>query len=146
MSTLDSVSTLYSATYTLENCQSPLVTTNVIIRPLPLTDFSADTTYGCIPLNVTFTPLNPNPLTLYQWSSTNGFTGQGTQPQILYGVGGCYDVQVLATLAGCIDSLTLIDYICVQNYPQASFSSSTLLFTETSQSVTFENTSLGATS
>ena len=146
ISTLDSVSTLYSATYTLENCQSPLVTTNVIIRPLPLTDFSADTTYGCIPLNVTFTPLNPNPLTLYQWSSTNGFTGQGTQPQILYGVGGCYDVQVLATLAGCIDSLTLIDYICVQNYPQASFSSSTLLFTETSQSVTFENTSLGATS
>lgn len=146
ISTLDSVSTLYSATYTLENCQSPLVTTNVIIRPLPLTDFVADTTYGCFPLNVTFAPLNPNPLTLYQWSSTNGFTGQGTQPQILYGVGGCYDVEVLATLAGCIDSLTLIDYICVQNYPQASFSPSTLLFTETSQSVTFENTSLGATS
>ena len=146
ISTLDSISTTYDVTYTLQNCQSPTSTVSLTIRPLPLTQFTADTTYGCIPLNVTFTPLNSNPLTTYQWSSSNGFNGIGSQPQILYTTGGCYDVSVIATLNGCIDSLILIDYICVQNYPSASFNSSTLLFTETTQSVDFENTSLGAAS
>jgi len=140
------VTTNYSATYTLTGCTSPVASAQVTVKPLPLMEFTADTTYGCIPLNVTFTPNFMNPSTTYQWISSNGFTGIAAQPQILYTVGGCYDVSVIGTLNGCIDSSSVNDYICVQNYPTAEFNVSTLLFTETSQSVDFENNSLGATS
>jgi gliding motility-associated-like protein len=140
-----SVTTNYSATYSLLGCISPVASGQVTVKPLPLMNFTADTTYGCIPLNVTFTPTVSNPLTTYQWSSTNGYSGAGSQVQVLYTVGGCYDMSVVGTLNGCVDSSTMIDYICVENYPTAEFDASTLLFTETSQTVNFENSSLGAT-
>lgn len=140
-----SVTTNYSATYSLLGCISPVSSGQVTVKPLPLMSFIADTTYGCIPLNVTFTPVVSNPLTTYQWSSTNGYSGAGSQVQVLYTVGGCYDMSVVGLLNGCVDSYTMIDYVCVQNYPTAEFNASTLLFTETSQSVDFENNSLGAT-
>lgn len=139
-----SVTTNYSATYSLLGCVSPIASGQVTVKPLPLMSFTADTTYGCIPLNVTFTPTVSNPLTTYQWSSTNGYSGAGSQVQVLYTVGGCYDMSVIGTLNGCVDSSTMIDYICVENYPTAEFDASTLLFTETSQTVTFSNNSLGA--
>jgi gliding motility-associated-like protein len=139
-----SVTTNYSATYSLLGCVSPIASGQVTVKPLPLMSFTADTTYGCIPLNVTFTPTVSNPLTTYQWSSTNGYSGAGSQVQVLYTVGGCYDMSVVGTLNGCVDSSTMIDYICVENYPTAEFDASTLLFTETSQTVTFSNNSLGA--
>ena len=140
------VTTNYSATYSLLGCSSPLASGQVTVKPLPQMNFSADTTYGCVPLLVTFNPNVSNPLTSYQWSSTNGFTGVGSQQQVLYTNGGCYDVSVIGTLNGCVDSATAIDYICVENYPLAGFISSTLLFTETSQTVNFLNTSSGGTS
>ncbi len=137
--------TNYSATYTLLGCVSPMANGQVTVKPLPVMPFTADTTYGCVPLNVTFTPNTSNPLTTYQWTSSNGFTGSGSQVQVLYTVGGCSDVSVIGTLNGCVDSASIIDYICVQNYPTAEFDPSTLLFTETSQTVSFDNSSLGAT-
>lgn len=138
------VSTNYQVEYTLNNCTSNLATGVVTIKPLPLMNFTADTTWGCIPLNVTYTIDSPNPNTAYQWASTNNFTGAGPSVQNLYTNGGCFSTFVVGTLNGCVDSLSQLGVVCTQNYPTADFSSSVAVFTESSQTAEFTNSSLGA--
>lgn len=140
------VSTNYQATYTLNNCVSNTATGIVTIKPLPVMDFSLDTTWGCIPLNVTMSIDSPNPNASYQWVSTNNFSGSGSTIQNLYAAGGCYSVFVVGTLNGCVDSSSQLGAVCTENYPTADFSSSVSVFTESSESVDFTNQSLGALS
>ena len=86
-------------------------------------DFSLDTTWGCIPLNVTMSIDAPNPATTYQWSSTNNFSGTGSSVQNLYTGGGCYSIFVIGTLNGCIDSASMLGAVCTEGFPTAEFSS-----------------------
>ena len=136
-------STTYQAQYVLNNCLSNLANGVVTIKPLPLMDFSLDTTWGCIPLNVTMSIDAPNPATTYQWSSTNNFSGTGSSVQNLYTGGGCYSIFVIGTLNGCIDSASMLGAVCTEGFPTAEFSSSVAVFTESSQNVEFTNTSIG---
>ena len=136
-------STTYQAQYVLNNCLSNLANGIVTIKPLPLMDFSLDTTWGCIPLNVTMSIDSPNPATTYQWTSTNNFTGSGPSVQNLYTAGGCNSIFVVGTLNGCIDSASMLGAVCTEGYPTAEFSSSVAIFTESSQSVEFTNSSIG---
>jgi gliding motility-associated-like protein len=136
-------STTYQAQYVLNNCLSNLANGIVTIKPLPLMDFSLDTTWGCIPLNVTMSIDSPNPATTYQWTSTNNFSGSGPSVQNLYTAGGCNSIFVVGTLNGCIDSASMLGAVCTEGYPTAEFSSSVAIFTESSQSVEFTNSSIG---
>jgi len=136
-------STTYQAQYVLNNCLSNLANGIVTIKPLPLMNFSLDTTWGCIPLNVTMSIDSPNPATTYQWTSTNNFSGSGPSVQNLYTAGGCYSIFVVGTLNGCIDSASMLGAVCTEGYPTAEFSSSVAVFTESSQSVEFTNSSIG---
>jgi len=137
------VTTTYQAQYTLNNCVSNLANGLVTIKPLPVMDFSIDTTWGCIPLNVTLSIDAPNPNTAYQWASTNNFTGSGPTVQNLYAAGGCYSIFVVGTLNGCVDSASMLSAVCTEGFPTAEFSSNVAVFTESSQSVDFTNTSIG---
>lgn len=137
------VTTTYQAQYTLNNCVSNLANGLVTIKPLPVMDFSVDTTWGCIPLNVTLSIDAPNPNTSYQWASTNNFTGSGPTVQNLYAAGGCYSIFVVGTLNGCVDSASMLSAVCTEGFPTAEFSSNVAVFTESSQSVDFTNTSIG---
>jgi gliding motility-associated-like protein len=137
------VTTTYQAQYTLNNCVSNLANGLVTIKPLPVMDFSVDTTWGCIPLNVTLSIDAPNPNTAYQWASTNNFTGSGPTVQNLYAAGGCYSIFVVGTLNGCVDSASMLSAVCTEGFPTAEFSSNVAVFTESSQSVDFTNTSIG---
>lgn len=137
------VTTTYQAQYTLNNCVSNLANGVVTIKPLPVMDFSIDTTWGCIPLNVTLSIDAPNPNTSYQWTSTNNFTGSGPTVQNLYAAGGCYSIFVVGTLNGCVDSASMLGAVCTEGFPTAEFSSNVAVFTESSQSVDFTNTSIG---
>lgn len=139
-------STTYQAQYTLNNCVSNTANGIVTIKPLPVMDFSLDTTWGCIPLNVTMSIDAPNPATTYQWISTNNFSGSGPSIQNLYTAGGCYSIFVVGTLNGCVDSASMLGAVCTEGYPTAEFSSSVAVFTESSQSVEFTNTSIGGVS
>jgi len=136
-------STTYQAQYVLNNCLSNLANGIVTIKPLPLMNFSLDTTWGCIPLNVTMSIDSPNPATTYQWTSTNNFSGSGPSVQNLYTAGGCYSIFVVGTLNGCVDSASMLGAVCTEGYPTAEFSSSVAVFTESSQSVEFTNSSIG---
>ncbi|MBM3164342.1 MAG: gliding motility-associated C-terminal domain-containing protein [Bacteroidetes bacterium] len=137
------VTTTYQAQYTLNNCLSNLANGLVTIKPLPVMDFSLDTTWGCIPLNVTISIDAPNPNTAYQWTSTNGFTGTGSLVQNLYVAGGCYSIFAVGTLNGCVDSASMLGAVCTEGFPTAEFSSNVAVFTESSQSVEFTNSSVG---
>ena len=136
-------STTYQAQYVLNNCPSNLANGIVTIKPLPLMNFSLDTTWGCIPLNVTMSIDSPNPATTYQWTSTNNFSGSGASVQNLYTAGGCYSTFVVGTLNGCVDSASMLGAVCTEGYPTAEFSSSVAVFTESSQAVDFTNSSIG---
>ncbi|NDB35814.1 MAG: hypothetical protein EB023_10865 [Flavobacteriia bacterium] len=46
---------------------------------------------------------------------------------------------------GCANSVTQSNVVCVQNYPIAGFSANPTIFTEPSQIVNFNNTTVGAT-
>lgn len=137
------VTTTYQAQYTLNNCVSNLANGLVTIKPLPVMDFSIDTTWGCIPLNVTMSIDAPNPNTNYQWVSTNNFSGSGPSVQNLYAAGGCYSIFVVGTLNGCVDSASMLSAVCTEGFPTAEFSSNVAVFTESSQTVEFTNTSIG---
>lgn len=57
---------------------------------------------------------------------------------------GCYDVSLSLTQNGCTASFGIQDLICVETTPDASFIPSSYELTSNPQSITFTNTSTGA--
>ncbi|MCX6191129.1 MAG: gliding motility-associated C-terminal domain-containing protein, partial [Flavobacteriia bacterium] len=134
----------YSVVYTLNGCVSTSAQGTVAVNPLPAAIFIADTLSGCAPLSVQFNADTTNQLATYQWSSSNGASGIGDQANLTFSNTGCYDITLTATMNGCVNSTTSNGYICVQENPTANFSSSINDFTQPNESVTFINTSIGA--
>ena len=134
----------YSVVYTLNGCVSTSAQGTVAVNPLPAAIFIADTLSGCAPLSVQFNADTTNQLATYQWSSSNGASGVGDQASLTFLNTGCYDITLTATMNGCVNSTTTNGYICVQENPTANFSSSINDFTQPNESVTFINTSIGA--
>ena len=134
----------YSVVYTLNGCVSTSAQGTVAVNPLPAAIFIADTLSGCAPLSVQFNADTTNQLATYQWSSSNGGSGLGDQASLTFSNTGCYDITLTATMNGCVNSTTSNGYICVQENPTANFSSSINDFTQPNESVTFINTSIGA--
>jgi gliding motility-associated-like protein len=80
----------------------------------------------------------------YAWTSTGAGSQIGANPQMTFVNGGCYDVTLTATLNGCSNSSTSASLICVQNYPVANFYTSPGSFSQNNQTLSFINTSIGA--
>jgi gliding motility-associated-like protein len=137
--------TNYTVSYVVNGCQSTPVTATIIVNPLPNVTFSVDTTSGCVPVTVTFTADTSGQQATYQWTSNGGNVGVGATAQTTFASGGCYDIGLTATLNGCSSTLTQNDLICLQDYPQAVFSPNPSSFSESSQTISFTNNSIGAT-
>jgi gliding motility-associated-like protein len=137
--------TSYNVSYTVNGCTSNTASPTITVNPLPNVSFTADTTSGCIPVVVTLSADTTGQQATYTWTS-NGASGSiGSNAQMLFAIGGCYDVTLTATLNGCSFSTTQPDFVCVQDYPQASFEANPPSFTESTQTLNFNNTSVGAT-
>ena len=136
----------YSVVYTLNGCVSNLAQGVVNVNPLPAAIFIADTLTGCAPLSVQFNADTTNQLATYQWSTSSGASSTGDQTSMTFLSTGCYDITLTATMNGCSNSATSNGYICVQEIPTANFTSSINDFTQPNESVTFSNTSVGASS
>jgi gliding motility-associated-like protein len=134
----------YSVVYTLNGCVSNSAQGTVSVNPLPAAIFIADTLTGCAPLSVQFNADTTNQLATYQWAGSNGASGIGDQANLIFSNTGCYDITLTATMNGCVNSTTTNGYICVQENPTANFSTSINDFTQPNESVTFINTSIGA--
>jgi gliding motility-associated-like protein len=134
----------YSVVYSLNGCQSASVTSTVTINPIPTVSFVADQLVGCAPLTVNLTNTSGTPSNC-SWSLGNGQVLSGCSTEYTFYQGGCYDISLTTTENGCSNTLTLNDYICVENPPVASFTTNTNVFTEPIQTVSFVNNTVGAT-
>ena len=137
--------TTLTLSYSLNGCISPIETATITVNPFPISTFSASPLTGCIPLEVTLLA-DDNSNTSYSWSSDNGLTGTGAQSNLTFTSGGIYDITLIAGLNGCFTTTTMNNYVAVDNYPIASFLTSSNKFTELIQLLEFTNTSSGAAS
>lgn len=121
-----------TTTYTVtinDNCEStPLVlTTNVILAPLPVPQITVDLDNKCEPAVFTLTNMtDPNMTEYLYWEISDGqvFVNQESiTTQEMWS--GQYNVQLVITSPfGCIDSTTFINYLTVHPKPVADFNSS----------------------
>jgi len=141
ISTAASGVSTYSFTPSAGECATS-TTMDIIVNALPNVTFSADILEGCAPLNVTLTCGSASGNCI--WTISNGDVINGCTAITTFNSSGCYDVSLLLEENGCSNSLTIPDYICVQNDPHAAFSFSPGEFSDVNQQVTFTNNSLGA--
>lgn len=90
---------------TANGCTSP-DTTVVLIKPVPIADFSYDITEGCVPLKVHFedqsTPLNNTAL----WNFGDGsFSTSTNNTSHMYIKDGTFDVSLISSTNGCSDTI-----------------------------------------
>ena len=132
----------YSVVYSLNGCSAVSVVGTVTVNSPPLVSFSADNLTGCSPLNVTFTSTGA-PASFYSWNMGDGTQISGATVNTTFTAAGCHDITLTATENGCIGNQTLVNYICVNPVPEASFSTNISTFTENTQAVSFSNNTTG---
>ncbi|MCK9613534.1 MAG: PKD domain-containing protein [Bacteroidales bacterium] len=127
-------------------CQDSITKSNLItVNPLPITNFSANITHGCAPMQVQFTDnssaIPPATLNSWFWDFGDGSTSTQKNPQHTYLQPGVYSVVLVVTDSeGCDSMLVKQNYISVSR-PVASFFSDTLKCNM--EPVQFVNTSTG---
>jgi PKD repeat protein len=133
--------TTYSFTVNAGECAIS-TTMDIVINPLPTVSFSADNLEGCAPLNVSLESGNSTGNNI--WTIGNGEVLNGASVNTLFTSSGCYDVTLVVEENGCSNTMTINDYICVQEDPIAQFTFSPETFTDVNEQVTFSNNSMGA--
>ena len=115
----------------------------VTVNALPLPSFTTSTTNGCSPLSVTFTNTS-NPLgSSCVWYVNGTPAGNGNTLSEIFTGSSCEDIGIMITdAAGCSQSITMTDVVCVNPNPSASFSWSPIE-PMLGGTVAFENTSIG---
>jgi len=132
----------YSVVYSLNGCSAVSVDGTVTVNSPPIVSFSADNLTGCSPLNVTFTSTGA-PASFYSWNMGDGTQISGATVNTTFTTAGCHDITLTATENGCTGTQTLVNYICVNPVPEASFSTNISTFTENTQAVSFSNNTTG---
>ena len=117
----------------------------VTVNALPQPSFTTSTTNGCSPLSVTFTNTS-NPLgSSCVWYVNGTPAGNGNTLSEIFTGSSCEDIGIMITdAAGCSQSMTMTDLVCVNPNPSASFSWSPIE-PILGGTVSFENTSIGGT-
>ncbi len=94
---------------------------NIIVNPIPNSQFLPDTTAGCEDLTVSFTNNSTNG-NLYFWNFGDGFSVQSLNPTHTYTEPGVYDVTLITTnMFGCVDTTINQALITVYQQPTAGF-------------------------
>ena len=136
-----------SIDYTVVNPSNGCSTTEVIdvnILANPVIAFSADTTEGCLPLQVTFTDDNPEVADLCVWDFGDGNQSNSCgSVSNTYNAPSCFDVSLTKTFAnGCSSSETLASYICANPKPVSDFIADNNEVNSMDTKVQFENYSI----
>jgi len=143
-----------TTTYTVtisDGCGTTPATDNIVVtvNQLPVVDMSVDIPAGCTRHDVVFTNTTPAATVASAfWSFGDGTTGTNntTENHSFYNA-VCYDVSlVVTTPEGCVDSLTVVDMVCVWPLPVADFSFGPQPTTILEPTINFENLSAGASS
>ena len=83
----------------------------------PVADFSGNPTVGLPPHSVVFTDLSQNTISSWAWDFGDGNTSTIQNPLNNYTDPGTYDVKLVVTGPGGIDSTTKVGYITVNYFP-----------------------------
>ena len=120
----------------------------VIVEPLPMVSFTADTTQGCEGLEVTFTNTTPGVFADCFWSFGNGVTTTGCNSvTVTFENAGLFDATLTTTsAAGCTNSVTYTDFIYIEDNPVAAFTPSSSMVSFFDSQISFNNNSSGAVS
>lgn len=116
---------------------------NVIVVPSVPPSFVADTISGCNPLLVNFTS-NPVAGASYTYLWNGNTIGTGPVIDYMFTAAGCHTITLQYNLQGCIETTTYTDYICMENYPNTSFTASPNVLSSTSETINFNNNTIGA--
>ena len=142
-----SATTTYVVTVT-DGCQTPSASSSVTITviPIPIISFSGDDLEGCTPLEVTFSDAGLPAGSQCNWDFGDGSTSNNCGPiTYTYTTPGCWDVGLsVTTIEGCVASVDLTQYICVYDYPNASFAFGPQPTTIMDSDINFTNNSTGA--
>ena len=96
-------------------------TFDVVVHPLPMVAFDADTNSGCAPLTVVFNNLSDSAVSC-SWDIGDGIVDSCGSFTHTYTTPGTYDVQLSITdTNGCVGSWLEPDYIDVFETPTADF-------------------------
>ena len=96
-------------------------TSEITVLDLPTSDFEPSTTFGCAPLEVSFSN-NSNNALFYEWDFGDGNTTIDDNPTHTFLEAGTYEVTLRATdINGCFDDYTIYNVI-VQPQPISDFS------------------------
>jgi gliding motility-associated-like protein len=98
---------------------------------------------GCSPQNVALSTTPVNGVS-YTWEANGVNLGNGGTLNSIFTNEGCYDVTLTASDGNCTVSTTILDLICVEQTPDASFSASPSSLDFSDETVTFSNQSNGA--
>ncbi|MBN2669564.1 MAG: PKD domain-containing protein, partial [Bacteroidales bacterium] len=89
----------------------------ITVNASPAVDFSADQTSISFGETIGFTDLSSESPSSWEWVFSNGnpAISYSQNPMVTYNIPGTFDVTLTATLNGCSNSLTKVDYITVSN-------------------------------
>ncbi|MCT4582851.1 MAG: gliding motility-associated C-terminal domain-containing protein [Flavobacteriales bacterium] len=132
-----------------DGCETPVQSDNITVTVLqpPVYTFAADNTGGCPPLPVNFTANDVPNGYQYNWNFGDGGTStDATNTAHLFGIPGCWDIALQITSPeGCVDSLVLPSYICIDQPPLIDFGYTPVQPTTFAPNVEFLNYTTGAT-
>ena len=120
-----------------------LLTTTMLRAQVPVASFTTSQDSGCAPLLINFTNTSSGAIS-YQWSLGNGNNSSLQHPSSSYINAGNYTVVLIATSATG-GKYTTTGVITILGDPIANFTASPLSVCS-SESITFTNTSTGASS
>ena len=136
-------STPISVHYTLNGCASNTVTAMVNVNPLPVATLVTPAIQGCTPLSFAFLADTTSPHDSFTWNVNGGiFSGDSISGISLSG--GCQNISLTNTLNGCSTTTIYVDHLCPENPPIAAFDASVNYFSEPTQTISFQNLSVGA--
>jgi PKD repeat protein len=129
------------------NSDSITKTEYITVFPIPVVNFSATPTAGCIPLNVQFTDLSTatgSAITSWLWDFGDGNTDNVQNPSHTYTSAGNFNVTLQVTTAdGCSKTYTKNNFIQASSGVIAGFTNSLPTGCNLPVTIDFTNTSTG---
>ncbi len=116
----------YTVTLTMTNANgcTGVFSTVAVTMTAPNAAFTSDVVDGCDPLSVQFTDASTasNPITSWLWNFGDGTTFNGQNPPVHVYPIGVYDVFLVVSAGGCIDTVYMDEYIEVGHIDLVDFS------------------------
>ena len=116
--------TVYTVTVT-DGCETPPISAQVTVtvNTVPAISFTGDQLSGCLPVTTNFSDNLVPAGSSCLWNFGDGGTStQCGNPSYVFTQPGCWDVTLTVTTAeGCVETVTIPNYVCVFDYPSADF-------------------------